>query len=323
MTMKSKALGWWLLALVYYVTVCLAHLQFSLWLVRGRDTFLGRMAFADLVPGLAIAAGLGLLGWIGMQLRQSARPWFTGALWLVWVFCAFMMDRYLTFSTNEYAHYPQYAMLAWLVARALDPDKTCWMVGRVLFWTTVMGMGDELLQYLWITTSYSDYLDFNDFLTNLVAAAAGMLLYYGAAAVPASDTPRPVPMITWLVAGVITLVVVIGLQTGRIVPTPTEKIPPGGIAQGPDGSRRLYLQRGPEFYGGYQNGPRHGPYYVLPPALASLIMMGVGLVFVSYGRIHRAPPPAQNKSGWVQGAQKLKGFTSALTKENSQRDWHQ
>jgi hypothetical protein len=277
--------------MAYYVAVCLAHLQFSLWLVRARDTFLGHMAFSDLVPGLSIAAGLALAGWVASQLRKSARPGYTGGLWLVWLFCAFMIDRYLTFSTNEYAHYPQYALLAWLVARALDPAKTRWMVGRVLFWTTLMGMGDELLQYLWITTSYSDYLDFNDFLTNLVAASAGMLLYYGSASVHAVTTTRPKPMVTWLVAGILSLVLAAGMQTGRIVLTPSEKIPPGGIAQGSDGLLRLYLQRGPDFYGGYQVGPRHGPYYVLPPALALLILMGVGLVFSTYGRVHRRHLP--------------------------------
>jgi hypothetical protein len=200
------------------------------------------------------------------------------------VFCAFMMDRYLTFSTNEYAHYPQYAILAWLVARALDPDKTCWMVGRVLFWTTVMGMGDELLQYLWITTSYSDYLDFNDFLTNLVAAAAGMLLYYGAAAVPAQ------PVLAWSVAGALCLATVLALQSGLLAVTPVDKVPPGGIQTTVDGSRRLYLQRGPDFYGGKQKGPRHGEYHVLAPLPGLAIMLMLGAVFAAYGRFRPAQP---------------------------------
>ena len=280
---KPTVWPWYLLALTYYVVVCLMHLQFSLWLVRGRDTWLGRIAYADLVPGLAVATGVSLLVWIGMQTKKSTRPWLTCGLWLLWLVSAFLIDRHLTFSTNEYAHYPQYAILAWLMARALDPTKTHWVVGRVLFWTTLMGMGDELLQYLWITTSYSDYLDFNDFLTNLVAAVAGMLLFYGAAAAPHSSTPRPKPVISWLVVGVITLMVAIGMPTGRIVLTPAEKIPPGGIVQLADGTQRLYLQRGPDFYGAYQNGPRHGRYYVLPPAPALLIMLALGMVFASYG----------------------------------------
>ncbi len=275
---------WVMGTLVYYVTVCLAHLQFSLWLVRGRDTFLGRMAFADLVPAVATATGLAMLGWVSWQLRRSARPWLTAGMWLLWLVCAVMIDQHLTFSSNEYVHYPQYALLAWLVARTLDAHRSRWVVGRVLFWTTLMGMGDELLQYLWITTSYSDYLDFNDFLTNLVAAAAGMLLYYGAASPPVAPWVRSKLTVAWLVAGILVLAVAVGLLSGRIVHTPENKISPGGLVQLADGSHRLYLQRAPDFYGGYQIGPRHGPYYVLPPVPALFIMLGLGLVFASYGR---------------------------------------
>ena len=279
---KPVVWPWWLLALTYYVTVCLAHLQFSLWLVRQRDTFFGRMAFADLMPGVAVTAGLALLVGVALQLRRSARPWLTGGFWLLWLTSAAMVDRFLTFSINEFAHYPQYAILAWLVAHAIDPQRNRWLVGQVLFWTTLMGMGDELLQYLWITNSYSDYLDFNDFLTNLVAAAAGMLLYYGAAQSPPGSMGRSHSRLAWCVTGALALVVAVGLQTGRLAVTPTEKIPPGGIARLADGTHCLYLQRSPDFYGATQTGPRHGQYHVLSPLPGLMIMLAVGLVFTGY-----------------------------------------
>ncbi|MBK9442727.1 MAG: VanZ family protein [Comamonadaceae bacterium] len=283
-TPKASAWSWWLLTLTYYLTVCLAHLQFSIWLVRQRDTVFGRMAFAELMPAVAVVVGLALLGAVVLQLRRSPRPGLTGGFWLLWLGSVALVDRYLTFSINEYAHYPQYALLAWLVARALDPQRQRWMVGQVLFWTTLMGMGDELLQYLWITSSYSDYLDFNDFLTNLVAAAAGMLLYYGAFTPQPGSAEPGQPWVMWCVVGVLTLTVAVGLQTGRLAVTTTENIPPGGIVQLADGTRRLYLQRAPTFYGSTQNGPRHGQYHVLSPLPGLLIMLGVGLVFAGYGR---------------------------------------
>lgn len=284
----SNTWPWAVLTWVYYLTVCLAHLQFSLWLVRGRDTFMGRMAFSELVPYLAIASGVALLGWITWQLRRSARPRLTAGLWLLWLASAAMIDQFLTFSTNEYAHYPQYALLAWLVARTLDPQRSRWVVGRVLFWTTLMGMGDELLQYLWITTSYSDYLDFNDFLTNLVAAAAGMLLYYGAAPLPSVPPPRDRPVLAWSVVGALCLALGIALQSGALAITPADKVPPGGFQTAADGSRRLYMQRGPDFYGGKQKGPRHGEYHVLSPVPALVIMLALGIVFAGYGRFRPA-----------------------------------
>lgn len=284
-TLNQSVWPWWSLALTYYVANCLMHLQFSLWLVRQRDTLLGKMAYADLMPSLAIAGGIGLILWLAVCLRRSPRPGLTSAFWLLWLASVFLIDRYLTFSINEYAHYPQYALLAWLLARAMDPQRVRWCVGRVLFWGTLMGVGDELLQYLWITTSYSDYLDFNDFIVNLVAVSAGLLLYYGPAAKPAPSAAYRKPVVELLVAGAIILVALAGLQTGRLAQSPTEKIPPGGIAQLTDGSQRLYLQRGPAFYSSWQGGPRHGRYFVMPPLPALLIMLMAGLAFGSYRRV--------------------------------------
>lgn len=274
---------WWLSVVAYYVVCCLMHLKVSLWLVRQRDTLLGRFAYVELMPALVIAGSLALLFYIARQLRRSPRPWLTGGYWLFWLAVVAIYDHYLTFAIVESVHYPQYAMLAWLLARSLDPQRTRWYVGRVLFWATLMGAGDELLQYLWITSSYSDYLDFNDILMNLLSAAAGVLLYYGAAPAPRRDSASSSLRVEALVAAGIALGVTIGLQTGLIVQRPATTISPGGLASQPDGSRRFYLQRGPDYYGRWQHGPRHGRYYVLPPAAGLGAMLVAGMLFSGFG----------------------------------------
>lgn len=281
--MSRSALPWWTLAVTYYVLACLMHLQFSLWLVRQRNTVLGPMALADLMPVLVIAGGAALAIWLVRGLRNSPRAWLTSAFWLLWLGAVVLIDLNLTFSVNEYAHYPQYAVLAWLLARAMDPERSRWYVGRVVFWVTLMGIGDEVLQYLWITTSYSHYLDFNDFLVNLVAAGAGMLLYYGPATTPRAVARYRRPVAELLVAGVISLLVLVGLQTGRIAQNPTGTIVPGGIVELSDGSRRLYLQRGPDFYGSWQSSKRHEDYFVMPPLPGLLLLVLAGLAFSAYG----------------------------------------
>ncbi|MFZ4479847.1 MAG: VanZ family protein [Rhodoferax sp.] len=282
--MNKPVWPWWLLALTYYVACCLMHLRFSIWLVRRRDTLLGSIAYSDLMPGLVITGLVGLTVWIALGLRRSARPWLTSFYWLLWLASAGLIDHYLTFSINEHAHYPQYALMALLLARAMDPGRKRWYVGRVLFWTTLLGIGDELSQYLWITTSYSDYLDFNDFVTNLVAAAAGVLLYYGTAAPPQRSGAERLPVVELAVTSVIVALVLLGLQTGRLVPTPAEKIAPGGMVQLSDGSHRLYLQRGPDHYGSQPVGPRHGSYHVLRPVPGLLLLLLLGSMFASYRR---------------------------------------
>ena len=282
--MKHRSVWpWWALALAYYVTACLMHLQFSLWLVRQRQTVLGTLAYSDLMPAIVIAAGLALVWILARSLRSSTRPALTMGFWLLWLVAVMLIDRTLTFSINEYAHYPQFALLAWLLARAMDPQRIRWRVGRVLFWSTLMGMGDEVLQYLWITTSYSDYLDFNDFLVNLVAACAGLLLYYGPARVPQPLVIDKKPLLECWTAGVVAALLVLALHTGHLAQTPDRKIAPGGVVKLQDGSRRLYLQRGPAFYGSWQNGNRHGRYFVMPPLPGLLALTVLGLLFSAYG----------------------------------------
>ncbi len=283
---QPATLPWWLLAWTYYVACCLMHLRFSLWLVRQREAVFGATSFAEFMPVLVIAIACGLIIWIAMQLRTSHRPRVIAGYWLLWLLAAALNDRFLTFSINEYFHYPQYAILALLVARAIDPQRSRWYVGRILFWVTLMGMGDELLQYTWITISYSEYLDFNDFIVNLVAAFAGVLLYYGPANSNSSPATQARPVLEYLVASCIAVAVLAGLQTGRIVPSPTQQVPPGGVLQLADGSHTFCLQRGPDFYGAWQNGPRHGRYYVMPPIAGFLSMLLLGTIFSSFSR-HR------------------------------------
>jgi hypothetical protein len=281
----------WLLVLAYYICACLMHLRFSLWLVRKRETPWGTLAYADAMPEVATACFLGLLLWIAMQLRKNARSGTIAGYWLAWFFAAVLVDRYLTFSINEYFHYPQYGILAWLVARAMDPQRCHWCVGRVLFWTTFMGIGDEVLQYLWITISYSEYVDFNDFIVNLVAAAAGVFLYYGSAPPARAFTRQRKPVLEYFVISAFVLAVLTGLSAGYIVARPEEKIPPGGITQLATGEWRLYLQRGPNFYGAWQDGPRHGRYFVMPPIPGTLILVATGMVFAGFGRVGAKKSP--------------------------------
>jgi hypothetical protein len=294
---KPTVWPWFVLALSYYLVCCLMHLRFSLWLVRHRETLFGGQSYAELVPAVVVASMVGLVFWLARSLRISPQPWRTGAFWLLWLAVATLVHLRLIFSMNEYAHYPQYAMLAFLLARAMDPRRQRWYLGRVLFWTTLMGMGDELLQYLWITASYCDYLDFNDFYINLVAAAGGLLLYYGPATRPASSLACPKPVLEWLVTAAIAVSVLAGLQSGYVLASTVDKIPPGGIVQLADGSRRLYLQRGPDFYGSWQDRQRQGRYFVMPPLTALFLMALTGLAFASYRNLCSSARPRNAQPG--------------------------
>lgn len=274
-------LFWPCAAIAYYVLACLMHLEVSLWLVRTRVHDGQPYAFADFVPyvatTLALVAIVALVR-TGLQ-RSDRRAWFI--CWFGWGVCVVLIDRILTFSLNELAHYPQYAMMAWLLGRNLDPGKAEGRFAQIIALTTLLGVGDELLQYLWITTTYSMYLDFNDFVVNLVAAYAGALVYYARLPVVPARASDGVGRSGVFAYGVLAVVAVLCLlvafDSGRIRLTPEQAVPPGGIVRNVDGSHTLYLQRQAGQYGARFPGPRHGDYWVLDP-LTGLLLLGAGLI---------------------------------------------
>jgi len=276
---------WWLVTATYFAASCLMHLQFSLWLVRPRDLPWGRHALSELVPAAAAVGALVLAVVVIRQLRRRPRPWILGSAWLLWALAVFAIDRFLTYSASEYFHYPQYALLAWLIARTLDPQRRRWIPGRVLFWTTLLSAADELLQYLWITASYSHYFDFNDVLVNFVAGVAGVLIYYGLMAKPIASGAyrRPLALET-SISVIATLLVAGGLASGRLQLSPTVSLPPGGLTQDSQGRWTLYLQRSPGQHGSWQSGPHRGLHYVLRPSEALLGLAVAAVLIVGVGR---------------------------------------
>ncbi len=281
---------WWLAVACYFSVVSLAHLEFSIWLVRSRATQFGVFAFKDLVPFVAVTSGVALTIWLLWMARRSPRPGPALAYWLIWALYVALFDRYLTFSINEYAHYPQYAALAWLLARALDPDRSRLRVAQVLFWATLLGMVDEVQQYVWIAPNYGMYLDFNDFFVNLVGAAAGVLVYYGFKPAGRFRLERRLPLVEILLSVLLCVGVAAGLQTGRLAMTPPSLVPPGGLDRGADGVLRLYLQRRPGAFGSFEAGPYRGRYWILDPLSGLALMLGAGMMFATLPRVMRQRP---------------------------------
>lgn len=278
---------WWIALAAYQTIAVLGHLQFSIWLVKGRPFEWGgqvySFAFSMLVPWVGALAALVLACWLLGQARRAARPLPVLHFWLAWSASVWLVDRHLTYSLNETAHYPQYGLLAWLMARALDPPRTEWPVARVLLWVTLLGAIDEWAQYLWITRSYSNYLDFNDILVNLMGASAGVMVYYGFRTRPVGAIrvlPRPDGVV--IAALIVVFAVALRFEVLRLDPGETRG------ANAP--AFMLPLQREAGFYGSRQLGKRHGTYLVLAPGPA-LGMMAMYFLLLSCfpGRPARAP----------------------------------
>jgi len=208
-----------------------------------------------------------------------------------------------------------------MIARYVDPDRTAFAVGPVLLAVTLLGIADEALQYAWITISYSNYLDFNDLLLNLLGGIAGLLLHYGFTRVPLSrdsagggenlDARSESGMTKKHGPGMTKRTAVIPGLTGN----PVEQS--SGSARHPiqsgarygllgfawlgtgmllaiaslqaaqaDPQRLQPIERQPS-YNTWIPGPHAGRYYVLDPVTGTLILVGLGALASAATTIRR------------------------------------
>lgn len=297
LTSSLSATGWCVLTGLYFMMISLGHLQFSLWLVRERSAPWGPFAFKDLVPLVVVVGAFGLLVLISRGLRLSPHPRRLLLAWATWLICVVLYDHWLIFVINEYAHYPQYALLGFMLARSAESMSGRVNYSRLLWWGTVLGALDEASQYLWVTRSYSDYFDFNDVLLNLLGVVAGLMIYQA--------TYRPVPdtgwrRAEWISLGSLILGLLAAIVAGYLAISPPHEVPPGGIDHARDGRVRIYLQRQATFYGNWQAAPHHSHYRVLTPAEGlGLTVLGAGIFAAFLGWIS---PAAKNCGLWDDAA---------------------
>lgn len=287
--------------IAYYLAVSLLHLRFSLFLDQPLPGVFGNIRPISLVDPLLIVLLALLILAILYQMVKYPWRWGIVFFWGIWIFSAVMVDRFLLFKSVEYIHYPQYAIVAALLIWCLDPEFKKVYVGRVLFWATVLGILDELYQYVHLAKTYGDYLDFNDFFLNLQGAAAGVMLVYGFAGKSAKDREEQngkklfsarrvlqgigASIELRFILAVLVIVLLLGVS-GSVRLSPETDVPPGGIAS-LDGRKVFYLERKPGMMGGWNGGIHRPLYYVLSPMEGGMLLLGTWLVFTCFGVVRR------------------------------------
>mgnify|MGYP003969159717 CR=1 FL=1 len=276
-------LFWPVTTLLYWLGASLLHLEISKIIVSPVSTPLGAFTPANYSGSFAwvlliLCAFFVLL----MAVRGKARLRTMG-YWIMWGAALYGANRLLVFSPNEYAHYPQYALLAVLLVIWRDPHREKWPIGNLIFWGTALGVADELMQYFFICPSYGDYLDFNDFLLNELGIAAGLLLVYGFREQGAAIKPLlPIYKTRAFKTIIISFTIVsLLILTDRLKITPPEKIPPGGIFA-VNGRTTLYLERKPGITGAWNHLGDGSAYYVLSPAAGLILLFALGFLFASF-----------------------------------------
>ncbi len=274
---------WPFVIIVYWLSTSLLHLEFSKIIIAPVSTPLGEFTPSHFSFHLGWALLILLAFFVFFQAISGKTRLRTLFYWTLWGAALYGTNRYLVFSTNEYAHYPQYALLAVLLVCWRDPRRDKWPIGNLIFWGTALGIIDEVIQYLFVCPSYGDYLDFNDFLLNELGIVAGLFLAYGFRIQPAAIKPltpiyktRAFKCLILSSAFILLLVL-----AGRLKISPPQNIPPGGIFA-VQGTKALYIERRPGITGAWNHAGGNRVYYVLSPSAGLSLLLVLGLVFSSF-----------------------------------------
>jgi len=167
---KAKTLFLSLAATAYFVFVLFSHEWVSLLYLKifnqfGRSTMEASMHLGTLLMGIAVIAGCLFI----LKQKKSLNVQIL-LLWVSMVALIIFADIFLIVTNIERIHYIQYAFLSILIRMIILDNYFA------LFLTVLAGVLDELFQYVW-APEYTRYLDFNDFVLNLLGGLFGILLY--------------------------------------------------------------------------------------------------------------------------------------------------
>jgi hypothetical protein len=157
---------------IYYLLVVFPHEWVGKKVEKYLDIPLGRDNYNLLILLLSVLLILtvGTYSVKGLgQLPDKTRKF------LLWLFTLLLACLIAAFNTIiviniELIHVVQYAVMALLLFPILNNFR------ETLFWTTVLGVCDELYQYLVIAADKANYYDFNDVVINLLGASLGLLI---------------------------------------------------------------------------------------------------------------------------------------------------
>jgi hypothetical protein len=252
-----------------YLFGMFGHLKIAEFFVSRRQSdWLGTFRWADFIPHLGLVTVVVLLAWQGWRAWHGTNRGWTILAWVAWLLLVVLFDRWLIFNIPSYIHYLFYGALAYGLAWFHDPDRTRLAIGPVVFAVTLMGIADEALQYTWTTTAYSHYLDFNDFLLNMLSAIGGVWLYYGFSQWRRPDKPADQrnrrAVAGFVTTGILTASLLTLIHIGHDRSDPQAALWP--------------IERKASSYGHWTVTPYRGRYYVLNPTAGTALIIGLGLI---------------------------------------------
>jgi hypothetical protein len=190
--------------------------------------------------------------------------------------------RILIFEPVEIIHFPQYAIVAFLLAAALEKNNEGYLISTILIMVTLMGIVDEINQYFYLTRQYTKYLDWNDFFLNEVGASLGLTFYYGFRIFEKDDVSVIKAVRNANVKLILfSILLPLFLYFIGIIKLAPAVEADSGFVFSKDGIN-IYLQRIAGFYESWKPGDRGWMVYTLSPLNGTLLMLAYGYLFTRF-----------------------------------------
>ena len=217
---------------------------------------------------LVLAAGLcrrALRGGAGTGRETGARDRLgTLALWALLLAVMAVCHQTLVTIDIEVIHYPQYALVAVLLAHALDPHRRRRVLLDVVLISAALSLLDEALQYFHLMDK-ARYFDFNDLALNQLGTLAGLLWWYGfPRGAEATPGPKPLRRVLLIATSLAAAACAILVLAGVLVVNPATPITQDGTVRWA-GGLRVVLQWTPDIYDNMRPSRSGGTYFVMGP----------------------------------------------------------
>ena len=202
---------WWPVAALVAFSLFL-HLPIS-------DVFDGlarRYGFTEydtVTRAVFLVAGLACAGWLWWP---SPSPGVRRALAGLAVVIA-LAQSLIVVNGIEAIHYPQYALMAWLLVQTGMGLEGSWLTASAL------GTIDEIWQWQTLPRAVPGYLDWNDILLNAVGAALGLLIVVRMRRASSAEAL----LSNMQVAGALAVAGLAALLSGPLVNWPFYRVTPG------------------------------------------------------------------------------------------------
>ena len=269
-------------ALAYLVLGILLHVEVSFLVVGNYPDITGKFVARDYSLQFSyFIAGLVIIYLIYKSVKGERR-FVTLYYWFIYFSILFFFYLIISLHQVEIIHIVQYTGVALLLAKLLDPSKEKFYFGKILFLGTCIGILDELMQYYVVSPTHT-YLDFNDFLANLLGVIPGLLIYYGFKNHNVNNIDRKKFYNTKRFAffTVITFWITYLFVNGNLKISPKHFVSPGSYAF-IDHKFVVYMERIPGLLGSWQKHLVRGYYYALTPLEGILLVALICLLFSTF-----------------------------------------